>query len=222
MTASDDSATPQTRGLSRRSIIGATAATGLLLLARPIAAHAADPVIEPGSCVWQSSAGISHATGTASYVEGELSPAVVTSCSAGTVQPFSDYTSISSPFGMRIHPISGARSMHYGTDYSRYNIRGTAIRSIAAGTVTYTLGSYATSGTGNTIVIAHAGNVKTQYMHLAQPPALAVGARVEAGQVIGYVGSTGGATGPHLHLEVRVNNTHVDPVPFLASAPFLR
>lgn len=179
-------------------------------------------MIEPGSCVWQSSAGISHATGTASYVEGELSPETITSCSAGTVQPFSNYTSISSPFGMRIHPITGARSMHYGTDYSRTGIRGTPLRSIAAGTVSYTLGSYSTSGTGNTIVIAHAGNVKSQYMHLASPPTLPVGARVEVGQIIGYVGSTGAATGPHLHLEVRVNNTHVDPVPFLASAPFLR
>lgn len=208
--------------LHARASICVAAAVALAVVGIPAAASAADPAIEPGSCVWQSSAGISQATGSASYVEGELSPETTTPCSAPTIQPFSNYTSITSSFGVRVHPITGVTTMHYGTDYSRSGIRGTPIRSIASGTVTYALGSSATTGTGNTLVIAHAGNVRSQYMHLAAPPTLPVGARVEVGQIIGYVGSTGATTGPNLHLEVRVNNINIDPVPFLADAPFLR
>ncbi|MGR4052060.1 M23 family metallopeptidase, partial [Kosakonia cowanii] len=82
--------------------------------------------------------------------------------------------------------------------------------------------SFATTGTGNSVTIAHDGGVRSQYMHMLQPTTLAVGSRVSAGQVIGYVGTTGGSTGAHLHLEVRLNGTHIDPAPYLAGAPYLR
>ena len=58
-------------------------------------------------------------------------------------------------------------------------------------------------------------------MHMIRPTTLIIGDRVPAGDVIGYVGSTGGSTGSHLHLEVRLNGTHIDPALYLAGAPFL-
>lgn len=194
------------------------------------AASAAASSLEPGSCVWQTSSdGASAAVGPASSVvaatPGTLGPPLVESlvaCSASFVQALTFYTPVSSPFGMRVHPITGATTMHYGTDYARSGIRDAAIRSVAAGTVVASNESYAPTGTGNAITVAHDGNVRSQYMHMAAPSAIPVGSRVEAGQTLGYVGSTGGSTGPHLHLEIRVNNVHVDPFVYLRDAPFLQ
>lgn len=210
----------------RKSIInGIVVAVAASLL---VGAAPASAAIAPGSCVWQTAAGISAASGPSSYVvigaDGSVgaSTEAMTPCSAPLVQPLADFTGVSSPFGMRIHPITGAQSMHYGTDYARSGIRGAAIKSIAAGTVYSKAESYATTGAGNTVVIAHANGVRSQYMHMGASTSLPIGARVEAGQVIGNVGSTGGSTGPHLHLEVRVNGTLTNPFPYLADAPFLR
>jgi murein DD-endopeptidase MepM/ murein hydrolase activator NlpD len=163
--------------------------------------------------------------GTALTVTSDESGAISESsvgCTAPVVQALNGYAGISSPWGMRVHPITGVTTMHNGTDYARSGISGTPIVSIADGTVAARIDSFATSGTGNSIVIAHAGGVRSQYMHMAQPTSFTVGQRVESGQVIGYVGATGGVTGPHLHLEVKINGTSVDPALYLANAPFLR
>lgn len=189
----------------------------------PSSASALPPVTPPvGSCITEDAGGISAALGPALFVSAPEAPASVTACTAALVQPLPRYASITSPFGLRVHPITGVTSMHWGTDYSRWGIAGTPILSIAAGTVVARAESYATSGAGNTILIAHDGLVRSQYMHMIAPSTLAVGDRVAVGQIIGYVGTTGGSTGPHLHIEVRVAGTLVDPARYLEGTPFLR
>ncbi|MEX2645888.1 MAG: peptidoglycan DD-metalloendopeptidase family protein [Gaiellaceae bacterium] len=99
--------------------------------------------------------------------------------------------------------------MHEGIDISAPS--GAPIRSAAAGTVIYAgwLGGY-----GNLVVVDHGGGVATAYAHMSSI-ASGTGQQVAQGQVIGYVGSTGHSTGPHLHFEVRINGQAVDPLGYL-------
>ena len=101
--------------------------------------------------------------------------------------------------------------MHEGIDIGAGS--GTPIRAAAAGTVIHAgwLGGY-----GNLVVIDHGGGVATAYGHQSSIAA-GSGAFVAQGQVIGYVGSTGNSTGPHLHFEVRVNGAPQDPLGYLSS-----
>lgn len=208
---------------TRALVMATTVALALIVIAPTTSVQAATG--PTGTCATQTAGGISSMVGPAVSVtvtgSGQTSETSV-GCSAPTVQALSAYTGISSPWGVRVHPITGVTTMHNGTDYARSGITWTPILSIADGTVAARIDSYATSGTGNSIVIAHAGGVRSQYMHMVQPTALLVGQRVEAGQVIGYVGATGGVTGPHLHLEVKINGTSVNPALYLAEAPYLR
>lgn len=113
-----------------------------------------------------------------------------------------------SGFGMRRHPILGYRRMHKGVDWSAP--RGTAILAAGDGVVTHAKWS---SGYGRQIEISHVNGYRTSYSHQTRfAKGIAAGARVRQGQVIGYVGSTGLSTGPHLHYEVTVNGRHVDPM----------
>lgn len=116
---------------------------------------------------------------------------------------------ISSPFGYRIHPISRVRKLHTGMDISGGS--GTPIGAAGAGTVIY---AGWRGGYGNTVIIDHGGGIATLYAHQSRVGS-SVGQTVSAGQVIGYVGSTGYSTGPHLHWEVRVNGTPVNPAGYL-------
>lgn len=116
---------------------------------------------------------------------------------------------ITSTFGPRVHPIFGTVRMHTGIDFGA--AAGTPIRAAAAGRVVQ---AGAMSGYGNVVVIDHGGGLATLYAHQSRV-AVAAGTQVQAGQVIGYVGATGYATGPHLHFEVRINGTPVDPMPYL-------
>jgi murein DD-endopeptidase MepM/ murein hydrolase activator NlpD len=111
---------------------------------------------------------------------------------------------VTSPFGWRWG------RMHEGIDIAA--AAGTPIRAAAAGTVIYAgwLGGY-----GNLVVIDHGGGVATAYGHQSGI-AVGTGAPVAQGQVIGYVGSTGHSTGPHLHFEVRVNGVPQDPLGYLS------
>lgn len=99
--------------------------------------------------------------------------------------------------------------MHEGIDIAAPS--GAPIRSAAAGTVIYAgwLGGY-----GNLVVVDHGGGVSTAYAHMSSI-ASGTGQQVALGQVIGYVGSTGHSTGPHLHFEVRINGQAVDPLRYL-------
>ncbi len=111
--------------------------------------------------------------------------------------------SIVSPFGMRWG------RMHTGIDIAA--AMGTPIQAAAAGSVIY---AGWMSGYGNLSVVDHGGGLATAYAHQSSI-AVGVGARVAQGQVIGYVGCTGHCFGPHLHFEVRVNGTPVDPLGYL-------
>ncbi len=114
-----------------------------------------------------------------------------------------------SPFGYRIHPILHYRRMHTGIDIAVGY--GTPLRAADGGTVIYAtwMGGY-----GNVIIIDHGGGISTLYAHQSSL-AVGSGTRVARGQLVGYVGSTGLSTGPHLHFEVRVNGNPVDPMGYL-------
>ncbi len=113
-----------------------------------------------------------------------------------------------SPFGMRRHPILGYSRMHTGVDWAAP--RGTPIISTGDGVVEK---AGWTNGYGNQTLIRHANGYVTSYNHQnAIARGVTAGAHVRQGQVIGYVGSTGLSTGPHLHYEVIVNGTRVDPM----------
>ena len=113
---------------------------------------------------------------------------------------------ISSPFGYRIHPIYHTQKMHTGVDI---NVAyGTPVYAADGGTVIL---SGWNGGYGNCIVINHGNGITTLYGHMSSLVASS-GQSVSKGQVIGYVGSTGASTGPHLHWEVAVNGQRVNPL----------
>ncbi|MCP4072444.1 MAG: M23 family metallopeptidase [Hyphomicrobiales bacterium] len=113
-----------------------------------------------------------------------------------------------SGFGFRRHPISRARKMHWGADWAAP--RGTPI--IAAGNGIVVKSGWS-GGYGKQTVIQHANGYKTSYSHqTAIAKGITAGKRVRQGQIIGYVGTTGYSTGPHLHYEVVVNGNKVDPM----------
>lgn len=116
---------------------------------------------------------------------------------------------VSSEFGYRIHPIYRTRRLHAGIDLGAGS--GTPIRAAADGTV---LSAGWRGGYGNAVVISHGGGISTLYAHQSSI-AVSAGTRVPRGQVIGYVGSTGQSTGPHLHFEVRVNGSPTNPRAYL-------
>lgn len=126
------------------------------------------------------------------------------------IQPISNkqLNRIASGFGMRIHPIYGIAKMHYGLDFTAP--QGTPIYATGDGIVT-TAG--VGTGTGNHVIINHGYGYETDYMHMVRIKA-SVGQRVKRGEVIGWVGSTGASTAPHLHYEVHINGSPVDPVYF--------
>lgn len=117
---------------------------------------------------------------------------------------------LTSPFGMRRHPISGDMRMHKGVDLAAP--AGTPIYAVADGVVSFQGDK---SGYGNFLEIDHNPTLQTAYAHLQGfAPGLREGARVRRGQIIGYVGSTGRSTGAHLHFETRMNGQAVDPFGF--------
>ncbi|HHY80752.1 MAG TPA: peptidoglycan DD-metalloendopeptidase family protein [Thermoanaerobacter sp.] len=117
----------------------------------------------------------------------------------------SSYT-VTSPFGMRFHPVTGTYKMHTGIDIAANT--GDEIVAAADGVV-ITAAPY--GGYGNIVVIDHSGGISTLYAHNSQV-LVKVGDVVKKGQKIALAGSTGTATGPHLHFEVRVNGTPVNPL----------
>lgn len=116
---------------------------------------------------------------------------------------------VTSGYGYRIHPIFQVRKMHTGIDID--GDIGDPIRAAAAGTV---ISSEWRGGYGKCIVISHGGGLATLYGH-ASELLVSAGEEVDRGQVIGKVGSTGYSTGPHLHFEVRVDGSPVDPLGYL-------
>ena len=113
---------------------------------------------------------------------------------------------LSSPFGMRKHPILGYNKKHLGTDFAAP--AGTPIMASGSGTITRAKWC---GGGGNCVKIKHNSTYETVYAHMKSfAKGIKVGKKVKQGQIIGYVGSTGMSTGPHLHYEVIVNGKKVN------------
>ena len=139
----------------------------------------------------------SNTTTTPSYSGGEL------------LWPVPGYYTISSDYGYRVHPLYGYDEYHSGLDIPAP--RGTEIIAAAGGTVAW---AYKSSSAGNWIGIDHGNGLYTVYMHMSRF-AVSEGDTVNAGEVIGYVGSTGWSTGNHLHFSVRLNGSYVNPHNYL-------
>jgi murein DD-endopeptidase MepM/ murein hydrolase activator NlpD len=119
-----------------------------------------------------------------------------------------DGARISSGFGMRFHPVLGYTRMHKGIDFAVPT--GTPVMAAGSGTIQIQgwLGGY-----GNFVLINHGNTYATAYGHLSRfAPGQHQGSHVRQGQVIAYSGATGLATGPHLHYEIRINGTQVNPL----------
>ena len=140
---------------------------------------------------------------------GELMTPDGTRAPTGTLQwPLPVAGTITSQFGHRVDPITGEVSSHTGTDIAC--AEGTPILAAADGTVTVANGLDSWGGSyGYYIQINHSGGLETLYAHCSSI-CVTTGQQVQAGQVIGYVGHTGRATGSHLHLEVHVNGSRTD------------
>ena len=123
--------------------------------------------------------------------------------------PSPGYTTVTSPFGMRLHPIFKVYRMHTGVDIGMNT--GAQIIATNDGVVTKALYS---DSYGNMVMIDHGGGVCTVYGHGSEIIAK-TGDTVKRGDVIMLAGSTGWSTGPHLHFEVRLNGTCVDPLPYI-------
>lgn len=119
-----------------------------------------------------------------------------------------EFSRISSTFGRRLHPIHRSWRSHNGVDFAAGT--GTPVKAASDGVISFA-GSQ--SGYGNIVIIRHRDRYETAYAHLKGfAPGLNKGDRVSQGELIGYVGSTGWATGPHLHYEIRINGAAQDPM----------
>src|SRR5271165_5525727 len=119
-----------------------------------------------------------------------------------------EFTRVSSGFNPhRLHPILNRIRGHMGTDYAAPT--GTPVHAAGDGRVSF---AGWRGGYGNALLLAHGGNISTLYGHMSRfARSIHVGTRVQQGEVIGYVGMTGLATGPHLHYEYLLNGVHKDP-----------
>ena len=122
-----------------------------------------------------------------------------------------DGVRLTSEFGMRWHPVLGGRRAHKGVDLAAPV--GTPIHASADGIVERAdwFSSY-----GLYVALAHGGDIETRYGHMSRLN-VAAGEHVHKGDIIGYVGTTGRSTGPHLHYEVRIAGEAVNPLPYLQS-----
>ncbi len=116
---------------------------------------------------------------------------------------------VTSPFGMRVHPVTGVRKLHDGTDFAAPC--GTPVRAARAGVVESTPSD---AGYGQRVLIEHGDGLTTGYAHLSSR-SVAVGDKVGAGEVVGRVGSTGVSTGCHLHFMLLDGGTPTNPSPYL-------
>ena len=122
-----------------------------------------------------------------------------------------NYRRVSSPFGMRIHPVHGYWKMHNGIDLSA---GCTPIYATRAGVVVIAP-TYQNASAGYYVTIDHGDGYRSTYMHMCKRPYVKVGDFVGAGQEIGCVGSTGWSTGSHLHFGISYNGTYVNPANYI-------
>ena len=141
-------------------------------------------------------------------IERSPEPQIAISVSVPSRMPL-EHATLTSGYGMRNHPVLRKRARHNGIDLAAPT--GTPIYATADGTVERAnwFSSY-----GNYIQIGHGNSIETRYAHLSRI-AVNDGQQVRKGDLIGFVGSTGRSTGPHLHYEVRIDGRPVDPRPFM-------
>ena len=139
----------------------------------------------------------------------DTTPSTQAPSSSGWIKPLKSYT-IPSAFGMRIHPIHKVERFHEGVDMAAP--QGTPIYAAKSGKVTTT--SYQAGGAGYYVSINHGDGFASIYMHMTNY-IVKPGQHVSTGQVIGYVGSTGGSTGPHLHFGISYKGTYVNPMSYI-------
>lgn len=123
--------------------------------------------------------------------------------------PVPGYTRITSPFGMRVHPITNVYKLHTGTDIGAPT--GTNFLAMNSGTV---IKAGWNDAYGNMVIIDHGGGVVTLYAHGSEIM-VTLGQQVNKGDVVLKVGETGYATGPHAHFEIRINGEYMDPMQFV-------
>ena len=121
-----------------------------------------------------------------------------------------EFTRMSSGYGIRVHPITNDKRAHKGIDYAAPT--GTPVRTVGDGVVEFA-GSQ--RGYGNVIEIKHRDGKSTLFAHLSRI-GVKKGQKVERGDIVGAVGSTGFSTGPHLHFEFRIDGEHKDPLTLVA------
>ncbi len=130
------------------------------------------------------------------------------------IQPISnqELTRLASGFGMRMHPIYKARRRHYGIDFSA--IKGTPIYATGDGVVKLAKPSLRKTGYGNQVEVDHGYGYITKYAHM-QMFVVRKGQNVKRGQLIGYVGNSGGSTAPHCHYEIIKDGIKIDPIQYM-------
>lgn len=146
-------------------------------------------------------------------MDGSTGSAIKSIVSIPSLMPV-DGVHLSSDFGMRIHPVLGGRRQHKGIDLA--GPVGTPVHAAADGTVSRAdwFSSY-----GLFVSLEHGGTLQTRYGHMSRLN-VAAGQHVHKGDVIGYIGTTGRSTGPHLHYEVRIAGAAVNPVPYLQAGAY--
>ncbi len=132
-----------------------------------------------------------------------------TPSSSGWRYPLPSRVGVSSPYGMRLHPVDNVWKMHHGIDLNAS--KGTAIKAARSGKVTRATYD---SASGYYVSINHGDGFSSSYLHMTHYIVKA-GDYVEAGQTIGYVGSTGKSTGPHLHFAIYYNGSSVNPAKYI-------
>lgn len=149
---------------------------------------------------------------TSRFEEVDISTAVFDFKQTGRLPVDLEYYSLSSKFGKRKDPFTGEDAIHTGIDFSAPGIEGSNVYAATHGKVVEIVEN--ANGYGNYVVLEHNGYV-TLYGHLKSISNIKVGDLVNAGTVLGTVGSTGRSTGPHLHFEIRVGTVAVDALIFI-------
>lgn len=160
---------------------------------------------------WTAIERTSPTVGTGDIVTAYSSPIQQRAISVPSRMPL-EGAALTSGFGMRTHPVLGGRRQHQGIDLAAPT--GTPVYATADGVIGRAdwYSSY-----GLYISINHGASMETRYAHLSRL-AVTAGDNVKKGDLIGYVGSTGRSTGPHLHYEVRVDGLAVNPIPYMVES----
>lgn len=150
---------------------------------------------------------------TNQYETKDTAPALKDFKAHGRLPIDEEYYGVSSPFGERNDPFTQAKAVHTGLDMASQEIENKNVYAAVPGEIVAV--KEGNNGYGNHVIIRHNG-YETLYGHLSSFSNIKVGDEVQAGVVIGKVGSTGRSTSPHLHFEVRIDNVTVDPKAFIS------